>query len=87
MMQMYSELEYNTFAMSSLKDATMNLNSNIIWFASLKYKETENYFCKTVFLDQRAVGQVTFHKRVMLYYFGRGVGREGCIVETTPVKK
>ena len=34
---MYSELEYNTFAMSSLKDATMNLNSNIIWFASLIY--------------------------------------------------
>ena len=50
---MYSELEYNTFAMSSLKDATMNLNSNIIWFASLKYKETENYCCKTVFFDQQ----------------------------------
>lgn len=76
---MYSELEYNTFAMCSLKDATMNLNSNIIWFASLIYKETENYCCKTVFLDQRAVGQVTFHERVMLYYFGRGIGGRGVL--------
>ena len=50
---MYSELEYYTFAMSSLKDATMNPNLNIIWFASLIYKETENHCCKTVFLDQR----------------------------------